>query len=141
MTPDLVRQRDRAMVARIDELEAEVKRLSRMAEGSFPTFTAPLMARLVEAAAAEFGVRADAIFGPRRAAPLALARHVVMFIAATHHHRSQPQIGRALGRDSTSVWHGIHRIEAMVAADPAFAARVERVAQAVLTQPSTENAA
>lgn len=129
-------RRDQAMVARIDELEAEVARLRNLSEAR-PIFAAPIVARLAEAAAEEFGVRAGAIFGPQRAAPIALARQVVMFLAATRHHRSQPQIGRALARDHTTVWHGVHRIAALVAADPAFAARVERVAAAVPTSTET----
>ncbi len=46
-------------------------------------------------------------FAPRwaaRVAPIALARQVVMFLAATRHHRSQPQIGRALARDRSALF-------------------------------------
>lgn len=138
MTPALAQRREQAMLARIDELEAKVRRLQGIADGDASAFAGPTIARLTDAAAAEFGVRAAIIYGPQRAAPIALARQVVMFLAATRHHRSQPQIGRALGRDHTTVWHGVHRIAAMVAADPAFAARVERVAQAALNHNATE---
>lgn len=141
MTSELSARRERAMLARIDELEARLRRLTRLSDGEAPAFTGPVIARLVEAAAAEFGVRAAAVFGPQRGAQLARARQVVMYIAAVRQHRSLPQIGRSLARDHSTVWHGVRRVEAMVREDPAFAERVERVAKAGLAATLTESPA
>jgi chromosomal replication initiation ATPase DnaA len=92
----------------------------------------PMIGRLIAAAAAEFGVTYRAITGPVRVAEIVLARQVVMYLAATRLHRSLPTIGRCLNRDHSTVFYGRDRVAALVAQDPAFAARVDRVAAAAI---------
>jgi chromosomal replication initiation ATPase DnaA len=56
--------------------------------------------------AAEAGVSAAAILGPRRDKHIAQARQAVMYLARLEGH-SLSDIGRAMGRDHTTVLHGI----------------------------------
>lgn len=135
MTPDLRTRRDQALLAQISELQAETRELRRRLAARAPHAPSPVVARLVDAAAMEFGVKAGEIYGPRRLADVTEARHVVMFLAVDRHGRSLPQVGRSLARHHTTVLHGTRTTAARVAADPAFAARVERVARAAI--PST----
>ncbi|MBR0681947.1 hypothetical protein GXW74_15740 [Roseomonas eburnea] len=140
MTPELRTRRDRAMLARIDELQAECRLLRRRLAAAAPHAPAPVVARLVEAAAAEFGVHGGAIYGPQRSAPIALARQVVMHLAVTRFDRSLPQVGRSLARHHTTVLHGSRAIAERIATDPDLAARVARVAAAITSNPTETTA-
>lgn len=134
MTSELDARRTAALIQQVDDLTAEVKRLRRLVEPAPLGVSVPSIARLVSVTAAEFDVTAPAILGPRRGPEFALARHVVMFLASTRTKHSLAVIGRCLNRDHTTVLHGIRRIAELVKADPAFAARLERVAAAAQDQ-------
>lgn len=136
--PHAVARRDAALLARIHELEEENRQLRRRILARAHHAPAPIVARLVQAAAEEFGVAAPEIYGPRRTAEIALARQVVMHLAVARHGRSLPQTGRSLGRDHTTILHGVRAMAARIAEDPALAARVERVAAAATHPPTTE---
>lgn len=142
MTPDLAqRRRERAIVRQMDKLRAEVSSLRQKIEQGPPIITQPTVRRLVQVAAAEFGITELQLTSYCRARPFVVPRQVVMHVAATTLGHGVARIARVLGRDHSTVIHGVAVTAARIAADPAFAARVERVAQAVLTEPSTENAA
>jgi len=121
-------RQNQALVARVDQLLAEVRDLRRQMDAAPPGFPVPSIGRLVDAAAAEFGITAAAILSPRRDASFVEARQVVMYLASAHLKRSLPTIGRCLNRDHTTVLHARDRIAARIAAEPDFAARVARVA-------------
>ncbi len=70
------------------------------------------------------------ITGPSRLRRISLPRQVAMFLVWRHcSHLSKPQIGKAMSRDHTSVFHGIQKIEegiamsADLARDVAFLSR------------------
>lgn len=125
--------RERALVAEVDTLRRQVDRLQRHVFGSPVTIPVPSIARLVEAAAAEFDVEPAAITSPLRLGELVQARQVVMHLAVTRLRHSLPIIGRCLNRDHTTVLHGARCMAARIAADPDLAARVARVAAAIAT--------
>jgi chromosomal replication initiator protein len=74
-------------------------------------------AAIVQATSDVMQIPADDIKGPGRAAPVALARAVAMFVARELTDQSLPQIGRYFGRDHTTVIHAIRRIERLSADD------------------------
>lgn len=89
---------------------------------------------IVTAVAAEFEVRAEIIHSDRQDKKPALARHVAMILAHRLLAYSLPRIGRVAQRDHTTVLHAIRRVEALSAADPAFAARVDALAHRIEQQ-------
>lgn len=68
----------------------------------------------------------------RKPDPIALARQIAMYLAKAMTARSLAAIGRSFGnRDHSTVYHAVHKIEAMVAADPSFAARIEAIKESI----------
>lgn len=65
--------------------------------------------QIIDAVSEQTGIPAKRILGPRRDAPTARARQIVMYEARLAG-LSYPQIGDALGRDHSSVVHGV-RVE------------------------------
>jgi len=65
---------------------------------------------VLRAAADFFGVPLAELVGRNRSAKIALPRHVVMYVMREEVGASLQQIGQALGRDHTTVMHGIERI-------------------------------
>ena len=59
------------------------------------------------------GVPIKEILGSARNAEMCHLRHYIMWRARIETGLSYPQIGRQLGKDHTSVLHGVRRIEAM----------------------------
>lgn len=66
--------------------------------------------KIVDAVSEATGIPAKRILGPRRDGPTARARQIVMY-EARRAGLSYPQIGEALGRDHTSVIHGVRAEE------------------------------
>jgi chromosomal replication initiation ATPase DnaA len=66
--------------------------------------------QIIDAVADATGIEARAILGKRRDAPIARARQIVMY-EARQRGLSLSQIGNALGRDHTTVMHGIREEE------------------------------
>ena len=121
-------------LAEIDALRAQVVRLRREVDWSPREIPLPSIRRLVEVVAQEFGVTAAQIVSDRRPARIVLPRQVVMWIAVQRQQHSLPRVGHCLLRDHTTVLHGVRAVTARMAEDPAFAARVDRVA-AIVTTP------
>jgi len=65
---------------------------------------------VLRSAADFFGVPLAELIGRNRSAKIALPRHVVMYVMREEVGASLQQIGQALGRDHTTVMHGIERI-------------------------------
>ena len=77
---------------------------------------------ICRAACRRLGLSAKEVRGPRRARPLAQARHLIAYLAHNHADFSLPTIGRALGgRDHTTILHGVRKAASLLAEDPSFA--------------------
>lgn len=72
------------------------------------------------ACAEVFDISADDLFGTRRFSHLTLPRQLAMWMARNRTELSLPVIGRLMGRDHTTILHGVQKIEEMVN-DPARA--------------------
>lgn len=79
--------------------------------------------------AAVTGVTVDAIRGRNRSRANVRARQLTMYLAKTVRGLSYPAIGRAFHRDHTTCMHACKKVEALIAADPDFAALVETCRQ------------
>jgi len=78
----------------------------------------------------------EEIVGDSRRAPIVMARHISMYIQRRITGDSWKHIGKQFGgRDHTSVLHAVQKIDAMMAADPAFAAKVAWLTQLVTEGP------
>jgi len=76
--------------------------------------------------AVAYGLDPRLLLSARRARAVVRPRQVAMWLASRLLPASPPQIGRAFGgRDHTTVTHALARVEAMRAADAAFAAFVD----------------
>jgi chromosomal replication initiator protein len=62
------------------------------------------------------------IRSPRRAQPLARARHLIAYLAHEYAGFSLPALGQALGnRDHTTVLHSVRKAKELLTRDPDFA--------------------
>lgn len=129
-------QRLAATIAEVDRLRVQVAKLERQQRLAVVEIPIPSIRRVVEAVAAEWGVTPAAILSVRRAAVFVEPRQVAMWLAAQHLGHSLPRIGRCLLRDHTTVMHGARMTAARMLTDPAFAARVQRVAASIPTHLS-----
>jgi hypothetical protein len=68
---------------------------------------------LVDAGADALGVSAEALLGPGQSRPLCHYRQAVMFAARLLTNASYPTLGRAFGRDSSTVIHACRQAEAL----------------------------
>ncbi|WPY95618.1 helix-turn-helix domain-containing protein [Limimaricola variabilis] len=83
-----------------------------------------MIADIIDACAAEWGVPASEVRGHSRKAHIVAPRHAAMWLAREITGRSMPEIGRAFRRDHTSVLSAIRRIDQ---ADPEMRAAVARL--------------
>lgn len=81
--------------------------------------------------AEKYGMQASDITGKRRSQDIALARQVAMYLCREMTELSTPAIGRAFGRDHTTVLHGCEKIEENIGADYAFKKRVDELMKTV----------
>jgi chromosomal replication initiator protein len=95
----------------------------------------PTLACIVGAVALEFGVTRAELLGDGRSRQHVRARQAAMLLARDLAQRSTTVIGRALGRDHTTVIHGTARARELAATDPDFAKRLA-AARKTLTQRS-----
>ncbi len=92
----------------------------------------PSVRMIAEASAEFYGVRYREILSGRRNQRLVRARHVAMYLARTLTGRSLPEVGRALGKDHTTVMHGMRSVDRMLVSDPALADEVGEIRTAVV---------
>lgn len=89
-----------------------------------------------------YGVAPVDLTSGRRAADVALARHVAMYLARSLTTASLPMIGRHFGgRDHTTVQHGVNRIAKLMQDDAAVdneVARLRRDLERTLADPNYE---
>lgn len=84
----------------------------------------PSVADIVRAVCAGADVT-EAELRSQRQGRYCLPRHLVFWLAWTTTTRTTAEISRALGKDPSSVGHGIQRVERLAIGDPAFAARLQ----------------
>ncbi|WP_119035835.1 helix-turn-helix domain-containing protein [Hephaestia caeni] len=89
----------------------------------------PRVAEIVDRVGFEMGLRPIDIMSRRNFKALGRGRAAVSWIAREATLRSLPQIGRAMGRDHSTVIHQLRRAEALRAADPAFRRLTDRLAE------------
>lgn len=133
--PDL---RLSAALARIDELQAENIALRQQLQEADLTGRPGTMARVLQAAAQEFDVHPAVLLSPTRDAEATGVRQVVMFVGVARLRRAPSMVARCVHRDHSTVLHGVRKMTARIAADPALAIRVERVVAAVTNQHRQE---
>ena len=64
---------------------------------------------VVVAVSREAGIPTEALLGRSRQQPLARWRHLAYLLAHELTHQPLVQIGRAMDRDHSTVWHGCNR--------------------------------
>jgi chromosomal replication initiator protein len=72
-----------------------------------------------ERTAAAFGLTVEDLRSPTRAASVAWARQVAMYLARELTDATLPAIGKAFGRNHTTVMHACKRTAERIAEDPA----------------------
>ena len=130
-----------ARVARLEDQVAALTALVRPEETPPPEYLAPEAPRIqtiVEAVADGYGLHPREIYGGRREQPIAEARQVAMHLARMLTRHSFPAIGRAFGRDHTTVQYAARSISGRMTSDPALAARVGALAHSLITPQSKE---
>lgn len=87
----------------------------------------PTLASIVDAAAHAFQLSPRDLASDRRDERSVQARQLAMWLARHLTPASYTAIGRALGRDRSTVMSGINRLDRRRAIDPAFAARTGKL--------------
>jgi len=87
----------------------------------------PRVIDILCATADHFGMRKMEILSHRRHRAIVLPRQVVMYLSRELTNRSLPEIGRLLGRDHTSVLHGVRKIASLIEAGDPIAADVATI--------------
>lgn len=88
----------------------------------------PTIRHIQNVVCAYYGICHVQLLSRRRAWSVVIPRQVAMYLCKTLTTKAFPYIGRAFdGRDHTTVMHAVERVEAKCAADPEFAAVVDRL--------------
>ena len=86
---------------------------------------------IIEIVADKYGMQPTDLTGKRRSQDIALARQVAMYICREMTELSTPAIGRAFGKDHTTVLHGCEKVEENMMGDYGFKKRVEEIMKQV----------
>lgn len=82
--------------------------------------------QIQEVVAAKYDLKASDLLSSSRAANIAKARHVAMFLSKKLTTKSLPEIGKLFGgKDHTTVLHACRKIEELIASDGAFGAELD----------------
>ena len=85
--------------------------------------------QIQEVVAAKYDLKTSELLSSSRAANIAKARHVAMFLSKKLTTKSLPEIGKLFGgKDHTTVLHACRKIEEMVAKDGNFGAEIDALA-------------
>lgn len=87
----------------------------------------PGVAEIVAAVAAAFGVSAKELTGASRLKTVMLARQTAIYLARERLKLSLPALGRAFGRDHSTVLHAVRKVEELLARDADYAGRVREL--------------
>ena len=83
----------------------------KLIEPYYQTRTVLLDAKaIIECVCGYFGISYDDMMGKSRAKPYVYPRQIAMYLARTHSSLSFPDLGRAFGRDHTTVLHAVQKI-------------------------------
>ena len=91
----------------------------------------PSIATIIEVVARQCRIPVAGILSPRRDRYFARPRQIAMWVARNHAYRELAVIGRAFGRDHTTVLHACRLVERLMREDGAFAGQVWACVQAV----------
>lgn len=96
--------------------------------------------QIVDVVAYFFGVTPAQIYGPRRFTRIATARQAVMYLANQNARFSTCYIGESIGRDHTTVMHGIRATQKAIALDAEVARQFALLAMLMpATRPPPRN--
>lgn len=85
----------------------------------------------ITAGADAFGLTSDDVLGRAQPQRIVRARHAIVFCAREVLSESFPRIGKALGRDHTTVMSSYRRAQALIERDKAFQEGVRRIKEAL----------
>ncbi len=112
-----------------------------LAESRQPPVRVPV-ALIVRVVASQWGIDRHVLLSGRREGRLVDARRVVYLLAREQTALTTSAIGRLLGnREHSTIKHGLDSGHRLVAADPAFAARVAEAREAVIALAATTEGA
>jgi len=94
----------------------------------------PSIADILAAVASWYGITTLDLRSSRRARAVSRPRQVAMYLAKTLTPRSYPAIGRAMGRDHTTVMYGVDQIAALSLEDPSILAAVAGIRRQLAPQ-------
>jgi chromosomal replication initiator protein len=84
--------------------------------------------RIVASVSERFGVRSEAMFGPRRTRSVAMPRQVAMYLTRQLTDLSLVEIGRMFGgRDHTTVIYACEKVARLMLEDNVFADKVNQL--------------
>jgi chromosomal replication initiator protein len=90
----------------------------------------PTVPEIQAAVAARFEVSAAELLSPSRAAPVARARQVAMYLSRELTGHSLPEIARAFNRrDHTTVMHAVKRVGERSTSDPALSRTLDEISR------------
>lgn len=90
------------------------------------------MERILIAVSRHFGFRVSALRSPKRTADVVLARSVAYYLGRRLLNLTLPQLGKIVGRDHTSVLHGLRSVRRKLVEDPEFSDRIDKLITQVL---------
>lgn len=96
----------------------------------------PTLRHIFDCVCAHYCVSLTDILSIRRDPRFVKPRHVAQYLARQLTTKSLPQIGRALGRDHTSVHYAIQSIESKMRADASLAVEIATIARKISSSPS-----
>ena len=124
-------------IARLEDqvaaLTALVRPAPEPAPEAAPRSRPPRIAAVIAACAEVWGVPVATLYSARRHRRYAWPRQAAMYLAREHGHHSLLMLGRAFGRDHSTVFHGVRAAAARCAADPDYAALADQAAALSLT--------
>ena len=84
-------------------------------------------------ASAFFGLRLADMRAKDRTHAVAFPRQIAMYLARQLTHASLAEVGRAFGKDHTTVLHAVDKIQTLLQEDPKFKKTIDTLTQAVTT--------
>jgi len=84
-------------------------------------------------ASAFFGLRLADMRAKDRTHAVAFPRQIAMYLARQLTHASLAEVGRAFGKDHTTVLHAVDKIQTLLKEDPKFKKTIDTLTQAVTT--------
>jgi chromosomal replication initiator protein len=91
------------------------------------------IAQIQAKAAAFFGLSLADMRAKGRTHAVAFPRQIAMYLARQLTHASLAEVGRAFGKDHTTVLHAVDKIQTLLRADPKFKKTVDTLTQGVTT--------